>query len=369
MSIPRVLLIGALLTACGAETPLPVLASSRYVDYSTWAEPTVICMDDKLAEWDHLIEETADFLQVARPTGRIRYVWGPEIAGFEDDWGCDDGAVGCYHHDDQGGTIYTRLMDTPHEFVHAVELSALGGAIALFKEGLADYLGSQKSTEGVLDDYPRRFQEVLAEWQADDYQYRVAMHFVGSVILRDGVGRYKELRKRVPLTVDLAEFTAIYSGVFGRDLDADLESMAAMPIQGRQAILPGCDTGLPSVPWTSPDLIDTTLHGECGDGRFYGGGFADGYAAFATYFVVQIEKEGGYELTIRDPSPSGELPPRATLDPCPGVMSHGGVSSQGQTSYGLLAPGTHILRVFYPPMPEARKDLSFTLQWSSPLPP
>lgn len=361
---------------CGhpQETLPPVpetLVSSKHVDYSTWADHTVLCMDDKLADWDRFIEQTAEFLQVPAPTGRIQYVWGPKIAGADALWGCADEESACYHYvkEEDRGIIYTRELESLHEFVHAVDVPAQLRRHVILSEGVAEYLGSSKTTEEILEDFPSRFKAIATSWSYEESSYRTAMHFVGSIIERYGMERYGVLRRGVPPGANFAEFAAVFGSVYGRDLEAALTEMSSVPVQGRRSVLPGCEAGPPPLPWTSFGEMEAEIGATCGDGWFFGGGFVENAPAFFKDFVIDIEREGGYEFTVSDPHGAAQEVPRATLEPCPGVEGSTGVSSLGQESFGILAPGRHVLRVFYPPMSEAKRDLRLSLIWVGSPPP
>ena len=91
-------LLCACLLACAGETEweLPeILASSKYIDYGTWADTSAVCMDAKLRQWDRFIEQTAEFLGVAPPAEQIRYTWVPKQFDAPGRWGCGDSARGC----------------------------------------------------------------------------------------------------------------------------------------------------------------------------------------------------------------------------------------------------------------------------------
>lgn len=351
----------ALLLAChessgGLDLP-EIVASSKYIDYSPLADTSVICMDDTLAREDRFIEDVAAFLGVDLPSGRIRYIWEPALSfDAPRPEECGGEAFSCYDYlpDDNGGLIHSMSFFQEHELVHATDVPALGVGHATLVEGLADYLGSFNSSESVLEGFPEAFRAMVARSPKPD-DYRLAMHFVGSLLLSHGVEKYKELRKALPADGDLAALEAAFEAVYGETLSAALVTMN-VPIQG--VLIPtGCADG-ELLAWTAPGLLETTLHGECGDGSFIGPGFTDGRTGFAKPFAVEILDAGYYSVTVSGLDPLAEQPSYALI-PCPDVES--GLYSGA----GGLYPGRYYLAVGFPAGPAARGDAKFKLEFTA----
>ncbi|MCY1066981.1 hypothetical protein OV090_19575 [Nannocystis sp. RBIL2] len=330
-------------------------------------------MDDKLAEWDLVIEETATFLQTSPPTGRIQYVWVAlpvyQVESATDvdwsEWGCRKDLRGCYHYqnDDGRGVVHTKTLEHLHELVHAVDIPALGYGHRVLEEGLATYLGSWYSSEGILDGFPASLKDMITAEQFPD-DYLPAMHFVGSILERDGVSKFKELRTRVSRRASLEEFAEAYKVVYGEDFEAALVKMSSTPVQGRIPLLSGCKEGPEVVPWASPGLVDTMLYGECGDGGFFGGGFVGDWPGFMKDFAVEVGESGYYEMTVTGPgAESSQL--HASIDGCFDGSSTIS-SSDGQTGFGFLTSGRHAMRVFFPQSSAPRGELHLRLQWVAP---
>lgn len=359
------ILAGAASLSCNKELPLPeILASGRYVDYSTWEDGSAICMDGRLAAWDHFIEETAEFLQVEPPTRRIQYVWmalPPFTAKSDEDpdwslWGCPETAAGCYRHRESAdrSVVYSKTLDHPHELVHAVENTALGSAHPVLREGLASYLSRGISATNA--EFATAIREIL-DVGLDFADYGLAMQLVGGLILRDGVEKFKEFRAQVPGDADSTEFAEAYRAVYGEDLDTALVEIGAMKVEGLLPPYIGCGDDAEIVPWTAPGLIDVTLHGECGDVGFYGGG-----AGFIKEFAIEVVEPDFYEMKVNGPGTAeGQL--IATIDSC----NRDPLSSVG--SFGPLKAGRHALRVFFPQTPELRGEISLRLERYNPSPP
>lgn len=341
-----------LLIACPESTApdLPeIAASSKYIDYRPRADTTAICMDDALAREDRFIENVADFLDIAPPHGRINFVWDPSQSIFDPDtWACNkkEGtphARNCYKYvsGDDYGIITSSGFVQYHELVHAVELPSLGYGNSILMEGLADYLGTKNTSDAIVSDFPTAFKTMLAS--DDPVDYAVAMHFVASIIDRFGVEKYKTLRRTLPADATAERFSSDFQSIFGIPLDAALSDMTE-PIQGLQP-REGCGDDAPdTIPWTTPERIETTLHRKCGDRYFIGGGFADGRPGFGAYLTVDIPQAGTYELTVTDPNKTLEV--SGSLDGCLG--NPGIVSIRGLTGSKELAAGRYVLSLLFP---------------------
>lgn len=89
----RRLAVLALALACAREEELPFTVpeaaeASTYIEYGTWADDTSVCMGPALARLDDHVEATAEFMNVALPTSKIRYTWVPPPLADEDTWFC-----------------------------------------------------------------------------------------------------------------------------------------------------------------------------------------------------------------------------------------------------------------------------------------
>lgn len=358
-------LIAIGLVACAKDDMPPLVASSKYIDFYTRGDTSVICMDDMLAREDRFIEATAAALGVGVPTGRIHFVSDPSTEfGDRSTWSCET-AAHCYWYveEEDYGVILSGAISHHHELVHAVEIPALGeDAHRTLGEGVADYFGSFRSSQGVLEGFPEAFKAMVAA-NPQPSDYALAMHFVGSLIERYGVETYKELRAAMPVEAGLEEFASTFELVYGVSLDAGLLEMSADAIHGLDTEQ-GCAEGDGRViPWAGPRLLETAVESECGDGWFVAGGGR----GFGTSFVIEVPEAGFYELTLGSTtgSPQGYV---GLLAACPYDTSQGFVSSHdGGTGYGRLYPGRHVLTIGFPPGPEARGEATIKLEFEAPL--
>lgn len=129
-------MVCALGVHCAPSSPpvpdLPeILASSKYIDYSTDTNPSKLCMDDLLSQEDRFIEDVAAYLNTAPPSGRIRYLqqsrsMDGEFGGLPDE-PCE-GKIGCYtyYKEQDLGVIHTISAAQYHELAHAVDIPAFG---------------------------------------------------------------------------------------------------------------------------------------------------------------------------------------------------------------------------------------------------
>ncbi|PCC72081.1 hypothetical protein SAMN02745121_01290 [Nannocystis exedens] len=325
--------------------PLPeIVATSKYIEYGTWAEPSQVCMSEKLAEMDRFIEETAEFLEVAVPAEPIVYVWYP-ILPEEEDWPCSSDTA-CYTTISSNGYIPSTLpfgvQTTFHEFVHAVDNAGLGRGHSIFAEGLAEYLSRTSASMGTstLDGFAEKFSAMLEEGIT---QYGLAMHFVGSVIQKHGVDGFKRLRKEVPWDARLQEFTAAYQRALGENLGSALMEMELQPITGQFPWY--CDGE--EVPWPDPGDLEVTLRGSCGDGFFWSEGLVEGVPSRWKDFVLDVPEAGIYTLTASTVT-SETAGIFAVLDGCVGTESGNILVSDGVPGINRLGPGRHLLRVGLP---------------------
>lgn len=367
------LLLGLVAAGCTPEEeafdgPIPpVVASSKYVDYSTWVDTAPVCLDDALAEWDASIEETAAFLGVDPPGGRILFVTVPlplstpfgEIELLpghdvpEGAWGCSETALACYRYleAEDRGLIFSKSPQMFHELVHAVDIPALGRSHPVLMEGLAQFVSLSDPFARVPEDFPAAFKEMVAA-KPHPSSYSLAMHFVGSVILRDGVEKFRELRAELEPDDDLDALAAAYARVYGEELDAGLAAMTT-PIEGL-GVGPDSCASENSLAWTGPGVLAATVGGECGDGSFVGFG-----ADFSKSYMIEIEEAGMYRITLAGP---GAVPPTGQLWGCPGSFGLAGYGSSDGSFVVQVEPGPHVLHVNFPPGPEARGEATLTIE-------
>lgn len=363
--------LSALLLACGHEEtappwPLPrVVAAGEYIEYGTWADDTSVCMGDVLARMDRHIESTAEFLGVEPPATKIRYTWVPASLKAADTWACDDPEfflLGCYLRHEEDSYVFADTFDNTHELVHAVDISANGTAHRVFKEGIAEYLGQPYNTTGMIEDFPTRFHVMVDRGGRPDYV--LSLHFVGSIIERDGIEKYKELRATVPFGAGFADFAAAYLAVYGQDLDEALAEMTT-PIYTRTKAPPFCQ-GEP-VSWVGGPGLEVKLRGACGDGFFFGGGLVDGQPGFYKAFTIDVPAKGLYEMTLTGPADTLDQIAGYMVS-CPGVEAGTVTSIRGSSSKGILHPGRHRIGVNFPHAPEPAGELTLTLRYEAPPP-
>jgi hypothetical protein len=363
---PCVILLS--LAGCGGDFELPPLAaSSKYINYHTDADASVICMDDLLAREDRFIERTAAMLGVNVPSSPIDFVWDPIQSGA-DPWACPQNAAStitsCYlsREKDDLAVVISRDVANHHELVHAVDVAALGAdGHPTLGEGLAEYLGALKSTL-----HPQGFPEVFKAMVAKipiPNSYRWAMHFVGSIFARHGAEKYRALRAEMPKNAGLETFAEAFEAVYGQSLDDALVEMNGESVYGIDKF-PACDDGeVRELPWTGEGLIDAMIESSCGDPWFFGGGFVDGQAGFYGYYVIEVPEAGYYDLTV------GGGPLLGLMTGCSFAMLESAVGSfSGQTGRRLLQPGRHTLAIAFPPGPEARGEATVRLEYVAPPP-
>jgi len=364
----------ACLAACSEEEEpaweLPeIVASSQYIDYATWADTAAVCMDAKLEKWDQYIEQSAGFLGVAPPDEKTRYVWVPRRSEEPERWGCSETASGCYAVSDS--LIFVRYPEMLHELAHAVEISALGRAHNILEEGMAELLSETMHAFFALDDFPEMFRDVVesGERLAGPEEYGLAMHFVGSVVRRHGMVKYREFREVLPHDGRVPEFAAAYEAVFGEDFVEAVEAMNAQPVTGLQ-ITPGCvdDPTLETIPVAGS--LTARVDGVCGDPHFHGFGFEAPIPGFEKQFVLDVEAAGDYELTVRGPHlDAGPL--MVQLESCSQTefvyMHVEAGNPDWDLGYGRLHAGRYSLRVYYPPRAEAVGEAEIKLELRNPI--
>lgn len=361
---PRTCAILLALSGCGDFDLPPQVASSKYIDYHTDADASVICMDDLLAREDSFIERTAALLGVDPPSSTIDFVWDPIMDGSEP-WACP-GTDGCYHSKEgtDRSVVVSPALSHPHEFVHAVEIQALGSGHPTLMEGIAEYLGAARLTH-FGEDFPERFKAMITKSPKPDSNYNLAMHFVGSIFARHGAAKYQELRTKMPASAKLEQFAKVFEEVYGQSLDDALVEMSGGDkiVYG---LLPfaGCGDGeAAELPWTGEGLIDTAIEMSCGDPWFAGGGTADGEPGFYGYYVIEVSEAGYYDLTVAGGALVG------IVAGCSFDLIQSAVGSfDGQTGHRLLQSGRHSLSIAFPAGPEARGEATVRLEYVGPPP-
>lgn len=368
-----------LVPACAPDSPdpvelPPVVAESRYLQYGTWADSSMLCMDAELAEMDAFIEATAAYLDVKLPATPIRYTYIPVPFQNDDNWPCAPLRVpvlgtttrsGCFHYIDGEPMVFTSLINHPHELVHALSGAGLVPVHPLLEEGLATYLSSRNSySQNDVATYANEFLEMLdADPLPSDYGH--AARFVGSILERHGLGPYKELRSALPVDADADTLAAHYLQIYGETLASALSSATMLELEDHSGF--SC-SGEP-LTWTDPVALTAKATGECGDAHFVGGGFIPGTTAFGQSFVVEIAEPGAYTMTI---SGSTEMLSSeevfADLLPCPGTQGEPLRGGLTQHATAILDAGPYVLRVSYPPNPSLSGEWDIDLEMSQ-LPP
>lgn len=349
----------ALIAGCQDAVLPPLVASGKYIDYHTDADASVVCMDEFLAREDRYVEKIADLLGVEAQAG-IQFVWDPHEEAKES-WACKN-SVDCYRYDEDKGSglIISRNFFNHHELVHAVEVPALGETGSrVLGEGLAEYLGSNKSTAGVAADFPVAFEKMLAGGP-DAFDYILSLHFVGSLFPRYGAEKYRALRSVLPGDASPEQFADAFESIYGHSLGEALAEMVE-PVHGLDTPM-GCGQS-PELEWSAPGLIDTTITSQCGDGTFFGTGYVYPRPAFTSTFAVQVSETGSYEFTIQGDGVEGVLRPCSFDTPSQSIASIG-----GRSITGIFHAGEHVLSLGFPQNEEPRGQAMVTLTLLSPSP-
>ena len=212
----RVCTILPLVGGCGGGFELPPqVASSQHIAYRTDTDASVICMDDLLAREDAFIKRTALLLGVDVPPTPIDFIWDPIMDGSEP-WACPR-TSDCYQsrEEDELSVVVSTTLTNHHELVHAVEIKGIGAnGHPTLKEGLAEYLGTLKSTPP-REDFSEAFRAMLAAAPTPD-NYNLAMHFVGSIFARHGAEEYRTLRDEMPPNANLEKFSEVFEKSMAR---------------------------------------------------------------------------------------------------------------------------------------------------------
>jgi len=319
-------------------------------------------MDDLLAREDRFIERTALILGVAVPSSPIDYVWDPLMDGSEP-WACPQTAD-CYQsrEEDNISVVVSRNVTNHHELVHAVDIKGIGSnGHPTLKEGLAEYLGSLRSTQP-REDFSEAFKMMVAA-SPKPSKYNLAMHFVGSIFERHGATKYRILRAKMPENADLPAFSRVFEAVYEQSLDEALKQMNGTRVYGVDQF-PACGDGEAlEIPWTSDGLIDTVIVSACGDPWFYGGGVVTGQAGFYGSYTIEILEDGYYDLTVSGGSLLGLVTGCSFATVQSAVGSFG-----GKTGQGLLQSGRHTLTIAFPAQKVARGEASVRVEYVGPSP-
>ncbi|MCY0989866.1 hypothetical protein OV203_22195 [Nannocystis sp. ILAH1] len=369
-------LVGCEVDEGGWEQALPdIVARSRYVDLRVDVESSTVCMEDKLAEIDRFIEETAAFLGVPVPAQRIGFVIAPVEGRTRENWPCTEIASSCYVQGTSGGFVFDEPSDVGmgkltradyHEFVHAVDIPANGRTHWVLEEGLATYLGNDGSAEGILGPFPAALVESLR--MTSPTNYGVAMQFVGSLIEAHGMARFDEFRRGLAPSAAAEEVIAAFELVYGEDFDEALAALSTTAIRGRRADVT-CEGE--AVLWSGEPPLRANLTAACGDGWFYGGlGFGlinpspdDSPGVYAKPYLVEVPETAIYNLAIIAP----DLRAFGRLRACGDTPGDGSVVSyEGHGSSAVLEAGTYELFVAFPE--GAATDVSVTLTYQGPPP-
>ena len=362
---PRVRASATLLALAGCSGDLvlpPRVAGSEYIDYHTDADASVICMDDLLAREDRFIERTAALLGVDPPPGTIDYVWEPAPDPSKP-WACPATAKACYQHreEDDLSVVVSDSLRQHHELVHAIQVQSLrASGHQTLEEGLAEYLGTLQQSFFAPGEFPGAFKAMLAASPTPS-DYKLAMHFVGSIFARHGAEKYRALHTRMPVKARPEEFAAVFEAVYGQSLDAALAEMSEERVYAID-LFAGCGDGeAPELVWSSDTLLEATIDGACGDPWFFGGGFVDGRAGFFGLYTVEVPQAGDYELTVGAVA-GGPAPLSGLLTACSfEKLESAAASLRGQTGRARLQPGRHTLAIAFPAGPEARGEATVRL--------
>lgn len=366
-AFPRLWTIFLVTAGCGGDQLPPLIANSKYIDYHTDVDvdASAVCMDDMLSREDRYIERTAKLLGVDPPSRTIHFVWDPVQDGSEP-WGCDGSAETCYMY--RGGSdldvVVSDDLSHHHELVHAVEFQALGEGNLVLVEGIAEYLGSLNQNTFADGTFPELFKAMVAAGPETTMDYGLARHFVGSLVARHGVAKYRALRAKMPKDAGLERFAEVFEAEFNQSLDKALIEMSEQ-VRGND-VFAGCEEGgAPELAWTGEGLLETTVDSSCGDSWFYGAGFVEGLAGFFGRYVIEVPEAGYYNLTIG--GSGGPAPLRGAILAC--SFSGDGIASRGgRTENGLLHAGKYSLVIAFPPRTEPIGGATVQLEYSGPPP-
>ena len=338
------------LLACeqGCE-PLPrpeVVAVSNYIEYSTWGDASSLCMDSRLAEADRFIEETAAFLQADPPPLRsIRYIHVPRsLQDPERTWACPALKGGCFFaegkiHDDRS-VIYGDDFAFWHELAHAVDFYAIGLEHWVLQEGLADYFSGVYSTGPILDSFVETIKADLKRGDPSS-DYGAATHFVGSLIQRHGIDRFKKFGARLDRGARLQDFSAAYAHEFGEEFDLALADMALTPITTRSTR----DCTGEVLPWPDPGEFRATVVGVCGDDHYYSPGSAPEIPGAFRQYVIDVAETAMYRFSIESTDPGTKT---VSVITCGMERRFLWTAAEGEGSTVQLDLGRHVLRVGFP---------------------
>lgn len=116
------------------------------------------------------------------------------------------------------------------------------------------------------------------------------------------------------------------------------------------------------IPWGDAPSLDVTLHGECGDGDLFSGGYIDSAPQYYKEYIVDVPAYGGYTMRLGEAtgSPSTKL---GLMTNCPGVEPGAAGSIDGQEGPGILHPGLHRILIGFPASAELDVKLQLRLDY------
>lgn len=349
----------------------PLVASSQYIDYRAWTGP--MCMDTVLEEWDSFVADTATFLDA--PARRVEFVWVPPEFDAPTRWGCD-GGFGCFVPGDD--IIFSRLFEHHHEVVHALEVPHFPGRHSFLIEGMATYLSEWEWVSLRPESPPSQdeFARLITDGPRTREEYAAAAHFVGWVIERHGMERYRDLAARWPAGGDYADLEVAYAAAIDADLAADLIDIGLTEVYGRRHdFVCDPDTVAPVLPWGPGQSFALTLSGECGDiGPTGPADPADPLPTGATLpgfirvLALDIPESGAYALRFGPAAAALTSPTLATaaLRGCPDANFSPAWTGGDSVGVTLLEAGRYRLEVNVPPRPDSARDIDIFIDYIAP---
>lgn len=212
------------LTGC-KDAVSPQILQGKYVNFKGLG-PAPVC-ETIIDELDSFIERTADFLEVEPPPEfSIDYAWITDPS--PETWLCSDlEADGCTIYEDDRAYVFSRTPGHAHELVHATHDLVMPGGAQILQEGLAEYLGS--SDGAYLKDragFAELFQSLVSRGSAKGQdEYLLSLQFVGAVIERDGIEKFRSLWKMTTGVVTYEEFSSVYDSIYPKPLSEALSEI------------------------------------------------------------------------------------------------------------------------------------------------
>jgi hypothetical protein len=267
----------------------PIVAESKYLRLATDSD-LPIC-DGTLAELDRYIEGIYAALDEPLPAGPIAtYVWtrSPE----EQIHYCNHGR-GCTMSFTEPPTIVDHTLDSFHELAHAVHIVELGRGHDLLAEGFAEVFGRPYNHWDASQQRIEVLRVLDHELGWDDVVYETGGLFVATTIRRHGVGKFKELFRRVEYETDAEQFGTIYESVFGETLERAIEEVMASTGRPR-VVAPTCADA--PVPW-SGDTWRFATKMQCDSDTVFGPGFGWLANKVGRSVALDVPADGTYEFT------------------------------------------------------------------------